>query len=189
MESSSQPASEKKYTNKQTKNTYTYSKLRWRLKKQRPTCWSNKSLHCVFFEVVRKCSGEISQQLPAEPTTERKTATFSTVILSKKKCVIRAVYIFFSSSLNPTGSFGGSDTEDTAPEAFYRGVWAGFFSKNVKNVKDFRRYVKAISYSSRVLKVKHPVATATRIGHLPLAMETRRSNVTSRHGINNKHLK
>ena len=107
------------------------------------TCWSNKSLHRVFFfEVVRKCSGEISQQLPAEPTTERKTATFSAVILSKKR-VIRAVYIFFTSPRIPLGLSGDLTQDKTASEGFYRGVWSGFFSKNVKNVKDFRCCVKA----------------------------------------------
>lgn len=171
MESSTQTG-ERSNKHKHNK-TFTYTKLRCRfLKRGTVKRVEATSLpNCVFFEVVRKCSSEISQQLTAEPTTDRKTATFSTVILSppkNKKCYSCSIYIyiFFSLSLFPLGVSENLTQEKQASEALLGAYDQASFQKNVKNVKDFSLLCHSHRLQQRVFKVEHPVATATRIGHL-----------------------
>lgn len=143
-------------------------------------------------------SSRWSENAPVKsPTTpgwanygEEKSNVFNRHLV--QKIVIRAVYVL----VHPERCWEFLRIWQRA-----NGIWGLFigaydrasFQKYVKNVKDFRCYVNATSATAVSAQSEHPVATATRIGHLSIylsfsAMETDDLTFTSRHGINNKHL-
>ncbi len=124
------------------------------------------------------------QQLPAEPTTERKTATFSIVILSKKLLIVQCGFL---SIPNPAGSFWGSNTGQTRIWSFYRGVLSGFFSKKCEKCQRFSLLCQSHRLQQWVFKVSTLLQQRPESA-IYLSDGNRRPNVTSRCGINSKHL-
>lgn len=96
--------------------------------------------------------------------------------------------IFFSLSLSLLGVSNKNLTQvKQESEALIGAYDRAPFQKNVKNVKDFRCYVKAIGYNSEYSK------WSTLLQQRPesaiyFSDGNRQPNVTLRHGINSKHL-
>lgn len=149
-------------TNMHTK-AFTYTKLSRRLKEgglgNRQTCWSNKSPESGLFFLrggPKRLRRDL-RQLTAVPTTEKKTATFSVVMLSKKKmkCKSSSVRKMLISSIpDPAGSFRPANTGGPGTRCARRGVGSGFFAggKMWKMSRDSRCHVKATSYNSECSK-------------------------------------
>lgn len=100
----------------------------------------------IFFEVVRKRSDETSGNSQRCQLRRGKQQRFQSSCCPKKpkSCVWNVD--FFSLFQIPAGSLRRANAGETGTRCSGRGVGSGFFTgKNVKNAKDFRCHVKAIS--------------------------------------------
>lgn len=148
-------------------------------KKPRQTCWSNKSPRCVSFEVVRKCSGEISNNSRLSQLRRGKQQRFQPSSCPKN-CY--SCGVLFGSPRSPLGLSEDLTRARMSIWGSSRGVWSGFFSKKCEKCQRFSLLCQSHRLQQWVFKVSTLLQQRPESA-IYLCGGTRRPNVTSRRGI------